>query len=294
MRNVAYTALAILLVASFAPAMDKEAGSTSVSPHYGTKGGYIVEDIFTDVSLIGGSYYGLAIKDDTTNSIWVSSWGLEEVFEFTMDTGSMTGNSWTFSASDCDMDDMAYVPYSGGGQWLGGNYGPSWVSAWNEGGTFLDSFDGDAGWERVYGVAVSDDYDMVYASDALSTISEMGYGSYDGNPSNPVSWTTFSFDGVFGLAVYEDLLFAFCAYTIGFENIFIFQLDGSGVPDPTPIWSCAFMETGADSGGGIDYDGTNLYVMPQNEYLYKCSINYPDPFPNVQPTSIGVIKAMFN
>ncbi len=283
MRYALICVIVIALSASFAFANVKTADGSSGHPDAFSKGTYTV--VASNLGLTYAGYYGLALKRNETDSIWVSSWGDTTVYEHLKSDLSATGTTWTFDPAQCDMDDLGWI--SGFNQWLGGGYtGTPWFCFFEQDGTYIWDVNPPSGWDRVMGVAGSDKYDMIYCSMG----DELGYGAYDGDPGNFAGWTTTTTTSCYGLASWNDYLIVFCGL-IGEDNIFFYPLDSSGVPDTSsPYWSCEFDEEDTTSGGSIDFDGTYLYVMPQNGGLYKLD---PDITVGIESASLGEIKASF-
>ena len=90
------------------------------------------------------------------------------------------------------------------------------------------------------------------------------------------------------MAVYGDFLFL-CNGEIGTDNLFIFEINSDGSVNLTPVWSAEFTEIGDGANGAIDYDGTYLYVYPQNDLVYKLDIDWV----SLEHTTWGQIKAEF-
>jgi len=236
------------------------------------------------------SSYGLAIMDDQTNSIWISNYGLLKNNEFDMSTGGATGNTFSITGG-VDPDDQGYCSYGGTtpSQFFFGNWSSSYVAVFDVSTTesavyYRGNIGGPAGWSTVCGVDAG--HDNMYVSCFFAD--EIGWGAYTGTESS-VTWTTADFDAVSGMAVWEDYLFV-CCQIEGADNIFIFQLNADGSPDMTPVWSCNFTHSSA-SAGGIDYDGSYLWLYPQNDNLFKLDIDW---FPEaLDRQTWGAIKSSF-
>ncbi len=148
-----------------------------------------------------------------------------------------------------------------------GDYAASMFAVFAEDGSWVCNIDGPAGWSKI--MAMGAGYGMVYAG----ANGEIGWGAYTGTKT-AVTWTTVTYASVYGLAVWENLLFVACGIDDA-DNIFIHTIAGDGTPSTEPVWSCQFTEN-TEVNGGIDYDGEFLWVYPQQDYLYKLSIDW-DP-----------------
>ncbi|MBD3276787.1 MAG: hypothetical protein GF388_00655 [Candidatus Aegiribacteria sp.] len=269
----------VIAMSLFAGARTGAGGTNPSGPYRGT---ITLEEMFP-VGLTGS--YGLSIKDNVANSIWISNWGDLINIEFDMTTGSQTGTTWDIT-NGIDPDDSGYGMYGGTGQWFFGDWTFSNIGVFEEGGTYLKSIAGPGGgWTTVTGVAPAPDHDMLYCSDFHP--GEIAWGSYTGTESS-VTWTTETFASVSGMSVWGDYIFMCCQIT-GADNIFIFEINGDGSINMTPVWSAEFVLEDMSGAGGIDYDGTYLWLYPQNTSLYKLSIDF-DPGA-LENATWGQIKA---
>ncbi|PIE52466.1 hypothetical protein CSA37_06675 [Candidatus Fermentibacteria bacterium] len=236
-----------------------------------------------------GSAYGLAIMTETPNSIWISQYTPAQINEFDMATGTATGNTWAINGG-VDADDMGYCEYSGSpNQLFFGHWEDSWIQVYDvsdtESACYLrGNISGPSAWSRVCGVDAG--HGMLYASDFFTN--EIAWGPYTGTETT-VSWTTAPFNSVSGVAVWGDYLFV-CTQETGTDNIFIMEINADGSPSTTPVWSCSFSESSSGPNGGIDYDGTHLWVYPQNENLFELEIDWVS---SLQRNSWGAIKSSF-
>lgn len=273
--------LLILSVVAFAA--ERAGGTGSQNPWPSTRGSYTVDDV-----LAGGlsGTYGMAIKDNVANSIWLLNYTDMLDYEYDMAGGSATGNSWAISGG-VDPDDQAYCEYGTGNQWFMTDYSGSWFGVFAEDGTFLRNIDGPATYQNLFGIGAG--HGMVYLGSPNESV--LAWGAYTGTETT-ISWTgEMAYESVYGLAVYGDYLFVACGIE-GADNMFIHEIATDGTPSATPVWSCTFMENATmDVNGGIDYDGTNLWVYPQNDFLYKLTIDW-DPQALDSDTWAG-IKASF-
>lgn len=257
----------LLVISVVAFAAERVGGSGSQNPWPSTRGTYTVDDIMAgDLS----ATYGMAIKDNVANSIWLLNYTDMLNYEYDMVGGSATGNSWAISGG-VDPDDQAYCEYSSGNQWFMTNYDPSFFAVFAEDGTFLRNIDGPASWGKIFGCGAG--HGHIYLGDGASG-GTLAWGAYTGTEST-ITWTgEMAYELVYGLAVYGDYLFVACGIE-GADNMFIHDIAADGTPSATPIWSCTFLENATmEVNGGIDYDGTNLWVYPQNDYLYKLTIDW--------------------
>ncbi len=259
--RIVISALLILAVAASATV---RVGGYGGSNQWESRGTYSVVDV-----LAGGlTYsYGLAIKDTEANSIWILNWGEYFNYEFEMSSGSMTGTSWELNGGE-DCDDQAFVENAGGGQWLVTDWVSSMFSVYQEDGTFSANITGPAGYTNLFGIGASDSY--VYVGSPNEA--KLAWGAYTGTESS-ITWTDMDYAGsIYGLAVHDGFLFVSCGGE-GVTNLFIHAINGDGSPVATPEWSCMFTDE-VEANGGIDYDGTYLWLYPQNTFLYKLDIDW--------------------
>ncbi len=262
MRLLGYVLL-IIAVSAFATV---KTGGTGMPNPWASNGTYTVEDL-----IAGGlsATYGMAIKDNAANSIWLLNYTDMLNYEYDMVGGSTTGTTWAITGG-VDPDDQAFCEYGTGNQWFMTDYSGSWFGVFAEDGTFLRNIDGPAGYTNLFGVGAG--HDMIYLGSPNESV--LAWGAYTGTEST-ITWTgEMAYESVYGLAVWGDYLFVACGieYT---DNIFIHEIAADGTPGASPVWSCAFLESPAgDVNGGIDYDGTYLWVYPQNDNLYKLSIDW--------------------
>ncbi|HOF66301.1 MAG TPA: hypothetical protein PLX54_00105 [Candidatus Fermentibacter daniensis] len=278
-------ALALMMLVTAVSFADKVGtpGSNEPASH---RGSYTVAATYSPGL---SSSYGLAIRDDVENSIWISNYNTLLNYEFNMATGGATGTTWAIS-SGVDPDDQGYCEYTSTlGQFFFGHWASSMIAVYDG----LDTqpsashklnIAGPAGWSCVCGVDAG--HGNLYASDFFSD--QLAWGPYTGVETS-VTWSTAPFNTISGLAVYEDYLFA-CTQDPGVDNIFIFELNADGSPNMTPVWSCIFTEDPEGPNGGLDFDGQYLWVYPQNGNLYKLEIDF---FGDLQSDTWGAIKASF-
>lgn len=256
--------LSVIALSVFASARTGGGGSNPSAPCRGT---FTLEEVFSvDLS----SSWGLAIQDNVPYSIWISSWSDLINTEFDMYTGSQTGSTWDIT-DDIDPDDQGYGEYSGGNQWFFGDWTFSNIGVFEEDGTYLKSIAGPGGdWLVVAGVAPGPEHDMLYCSDFYA--GEIAWGTYTGTESS-VSWTTETYASVSGMSVWGEYLFICCQITDA-DNVFIHEINSDGSVDMIPVWSGQFILEDMIVAGGIDYDGTYLWLYPQSTSLYKLSIDW--------------------
>lgn len=243
------------------------------------RGWYTVEAV-----LVGGmdGAYGLAIQDDVTNSIWISEWDVPMNIEYSMQYGSATGNSFAITEG-VDPDDAGFCEYASGDQFFFGHWGSSAAGIFDTSGEFFRFLDGPTSWDRICGIGAGGGF--LYASSFMAD--EIAWAAYTGTESS-VTWTTATFASVSGMSVWGDYLFVCCQIT-GADNLFIFQINGDGSVNMTPIWSCEFIEEDMSAAGGIDFDGSYVYLFPQNTYLYKLDIDWAPGA--LEQSTWGAIKA---
>ncbi len=280
-RKMKISALLLVCLAAASFAAIRTGGQpTSSNPFHGN-GTYTVVN-----TLIGGltQSYGMTIQDDVSNSIWISNWGTTTNAEYSMSTGSPTGTSWLIE--EIDADDQGYCEYSGGNQFLIGDWTFSNLGVFNVDGVLLRSIPGPTGaWETVTGICAGGN--MMYISDFHAD--EVAWGGYTGSEST-ISWTTAPFDNVAGMAYWGGYIFMTCQ-TVGSDNTFIFATNSDGSINMTPVWSCEFVEEDMEGAGSIDYDGEYLYLYPQNTFVYILDIDW-DP-QALTPSTWANIKASF-
>lgn len=259
--RIVISALLILAVAASATV---RVGGFGASGTWESRGSYTVVDV-----LAGGlaSSYGLAIKDTEANSIWILNWGDVYNYEFEMSSGSMTGGSWEITGG-VDGDDQAFAEYTGGAQWFITDYATSMFAIYQEDGTHVMNMDGPVGYTNLFGIGASDSYIYVGSPNE----GKLAWGAYTGTESS-ITWTDIDYaTSIYGLAVHDGFLFVACGGE-GITNLFIHAINADGSPVATPEWSCMFTEE-VEANGGIDYDGTYLWVYPQNTFLYKLEIDW--------------------
>ncbi|OPL18998.1 MAG: hypothetical protein AVO35_03470 [Candidatus Aegiribacteria sp. MLS_C] len=272
-----YAILAMMMVTLALTASDRTAGMNVGNDFGGANGTYTI------VSQIAGGLttsYGLAIKDNVTNSIWILNWSDMVNYEFEKDTGDPTGNSWAITGG-VDPDDQAYELYGGNGQWVMTDYGSSFFSVFDEDGTFNRNIDGPAGYTNLFGIGAG--YGHMYVGSPNE--SKLAWGAYTGSETT-ITWSEMDYESVYGLAVWGNYLFV----AMGLEstvNIAIHELASDGTPGATPVWSTIFFE--APVNGGIDYDGEYLYIYPQNDYIYVLDIDFTPGA--LEQSTWGSIKA---
>ena len=276
------TAAVILLCLTLAAFASVRTGGGDVRNPISTDGTYTVVNIFA-----GGlaSTYGLAIQDDVTNSIWLSNWGDVTNYEYSMATGSATGTTWAIT-DGIDPDDQGYCEYTAGNQFFFGDWTYSNIGVYSDAGTYLKNIVGPVSWDTVTGVCAGGD--MLYCSDFH--VDEVAWGTYTGSEST-VTWTTATFENVAGMAIYGEYIFMTCQMDLGVDNTFIFHVNPDGSINMTPVWSCEFMEEDMTSAGSIEWDGTYLWLYPQNTFLYQVDIDWVPGA--LDQSTWGGIKAEF-
>lgn len=280
MKKVVFLLLCLALTLSAADRV-VESGSGSGATAF-EKGTYTVVSSFDPD--MASSAYGMAIQDNVADRLWIASWGDSYTYEYDMSTGFATGNSWEIT-NDIDGDDMGWCDYSAGAQFLIGDYTFSNIGVFDASGVWMKALAGPASFANVFPVAVG--HDMIYSDRS----GEMAWGSYTGTESS-ITWTvvTSPVPSSYGMAVWGDYLFL-CNGEIGTDNVFIFEINSDGSVNLAPVWSTEFTEIGDGANGAIDYDGTYLYVYPQNDFVYTLDINWtPSALEN---STWGQIKAEF-
>ncbi len=259
--------ISLLLIAAVAVSADVKTGGTGMPNPWSSNGTYTIEDILAgDLA----NSYGMAIKTNATNSIWILNWSTMLNVEFDMVGGSPTGTTWAITGG-VDPDDQGYCEFTGGNQWFMTDYSGSWFGVFAEDGTFIRNIDGPSGYTNLFGIDAG--HDMIYVGSPNE--SKLAWGAYTGSETT-ISWSSMDYESVYGLAVWGDYLFVACGVESA-DNIFIHSIASDGTPSASPVWSCNFAESASASvNGGIDYDGTYLWVYPQNDFLYKLSIDW-DP-----------------
>lgn len=276
-----YAFFALMILAVALSASVRVGGSSGQSGQWPVRGSYTIVRQMT-----GGlsASYGLAIKTTVPNSIWILNWSDMANYEFEIDSGDPTGNSWDITGG-VDPDDQAFCEYTGGAQWFMTDYSTSFFAVFEEDGTFMHNIDGPAGYTNLFGVGAG--YDHIYLGSPNDD--KLAWGSYTGSETS-ITWSDIGYDGkaIYGLAVWENYLFVATSDEAD-VNIIIHQLNPDGSPDPTPVWSTIFFE--APVNGGIDYDGEYLYIYPQNDYIYVLDIDFEPAA--LQQSTWGNIKSAF-
>ncbi len=275
MKKVAFLLLCLALTVS---AADRFIESGSSTPAF-VKGTYTIVTSFDPD--MPGSAYGMALKDDVANSMWIACWGDGFTYEFDISTGFATGNSWEITNS-IDADDLGFCEYGSGNQYFIGDYTFSNIGVFDDSGVWVKALAGPASFANVFPIAAG--HDMIYSERG----DEIAWGSYTGTESS-VTWTVevSPIASGYGMAVYGDYLFA-CSGVLGEENLLIFDINADGSLNLTPVWSTEFTE--ATPNGAIDYDGTYLYLYPQNDFVYTLDIDWTGALEN---STWGQIKAEF-
>lgn len=276
MKLLVFAILTLAVAASAAVRV----GGTGAPNLWSSRGSYEVE-----ATLAGGltASYGLAIKTNVPNSIWILNWNEMMNYEFDMIVGN-PGDSWPITGG-VDPDDQAYAEYAVGNQWLLTDYVSSMFAVFEEDGTHIANIPGPAGASKLFGIGAGNGY--VYVGAASESF--LAWGPYTGTETT-VTWEgQIPYSSVYGLAVWGNYLFVACGI-IGDDNIFIHELNPDGSPNPDPVWSTVFFDED-QANGGIDYDGEYLWLYPQNTFLYKLSIDF-DP-QSLQAGSWGSVKASF-
>jgi hypothetical protein len=275
------TLLVVLLTVAVAASASVRTGGSQTPNPWSCNGTYTVEE-----TLVGGltTSYGLAIKDNVANSIWILNWGDMINYEFDMVSGSSLGQ-WDITGG-VDPDDQAYAEFTSGNQFFMTDYAAPFFAVFEEDGTFIHNIDGPATYTNLFGIGVGND--MVYLGSPNEDVLAWG-GPYTGTETSIATWDEMAYESVYGLAVWGDYLFVACGLE-GVDNMFIHSLDAAGVPSASPVWSAMFVEA-ASVNGGIDYDGQYLWVYPQNDFLYKLSIDWTPGA--LDQGTWGSIKATF-
>ncbi|MCK4504455.1 MAG: hypothetical protein KAW14_02460 [Candidatus Aegiribacteria sp.] len=280
MKKVALLLLCLAFAVSATERINYGSGSAGESSLI--KGSYVLLESYS-VEVAAG--FGMAIKDDVANSIWISDWSDCFNYEFDMTNGNPTGDGWDIT-DGIDADDMGYCEYGSGNQFFFGDYTFSNIGVFSDAGAYVKSIDGPGGWANVFGMGAG--HDMLYCARS----SEIAWGSYTGTETE-VTWTVEAVPaGIYGLAVYGDNLFLCNSVdTPGEDNIFIYDINADGSVNLTPVWSCEFTENSNSTNGGIDWDGTYLWIYPQQDMLYKLDIDWVPG--SLENTTWGQIKADF-
>ncbi len=233
------------------------------------------------------SAYGMKIQTSETDRLWISSWGDLKNYQFDMTTGSQTGTEFDIT-NGIDADGQGYCDYAAGGQFFFGDWTFSNIGVFDEAGTYLKSIAGPGGaWTVVTGVDAGNG--MLYAADFRTAANEIGWADYDGSQSS-VTWTTATFNSVSGMTAYGDYLIVCCQITSA-DNIFVLPINPDGSVNTTPVWSGEFVLEDMDGAGDIDFDGTYLWLYPQNTNLYQLTIDFT--FAALEASTWSQIKTSF-
>jgi hypothetical protein len=249
--------------------------------------------------------YGLGIKYEGigAGNIWITDWSDGDpvdsgLYEFNRSGAQQSG---FIPAIDVDStQDCAYMIDDD--LWAVGYYNGSYVDFYDDSG-YLNSVDGPAGWDIVWGVAYSnDENDLIY----VGQDDVIAYGTFV-DPDTPITWTELSIGAgagrVSGLGYYAPLeRTSYGRYLFGVVRtttaaVYVWNVNDAGVPqvaEPAYILDISpFLASGGSGTGGCAWDGEHLWVLDQftPDYVLEFDLGLDDT--NIEPMSLGNIKASF-
>lgn len=254
---------------------------------------------------LSGAGFGLGIKYEGigAGNIWIADFADGDpvdngLYEFdrsgTLQSGYIPARD-VDSTQDCTYlidDDL----------WAVGYYTGSYVDFYDDSG-YLNTVDGPAGWDSVWGVAYSnDDNNVMY----LGQTDLIAYGTFT-DPDTPITWTELSIGAgagkPSGLGYYAPSRTAEGRYLFGTVRtsgscaVYVWNVNDAGVPqvaEPAYILDISpFLFSGGSGTGGCAWDGEHLWVLDQYtpDYVLEFDLGLDDT--NVAPASLGGIKASF-
>jgi len=251
-----------------------------------------------------GNAYGLGIEYDGVGAgnIWITEW--TDTYGLYEHDRSGTLLSGFIPALDVDStQDCAYMVDDD--LWTVGYYTGSYVDFYDDSG-YLNTVDGPAGWDSIWGVAYSNDENkMIY----LGQTDVIAYGTFT-DPDTPITWTELSIgDGAgrtSGLGYYAPLdRTAYGRYLFGTVrtesacSVYVWNVNDAGVPlvaEPAYILDISFyLASGGSGTGGCEWDGEHLWVLDQPDaaadMVLEFDLGLDDT--SIEPLSLGGIKASF-
>jgi hypothetical protein len=247
---------------------------------------------------------GIAYEGIGAGNLWITDWGAEYGFyEHGRDGTQLPG--FIPAMDDGSTQDCAYIIEDE--YWVVGYYYDNRVDFYDDAG-LLDAQDGPAGWGEPWGVAYSNDENMLIY---LGSSDQIAYGAYT-DPGTAISWTildlpagTGNFTGLGyyypeGRSDFGKYLFGIARVSDPWTNtLFVWDVDGSGVPDvdnPAYTFDMNPYLVPADEDGavaGIEWDGEHLWVLDQADPDYVTEFDLGISGVSITPMSLGNIKASF-
>jgi hypothetical protein len=253
--------------------------------------------------------FGLAYRD---NEIFVACWNYYEpwytnLFVYDLD-GNYQGEHFAAGFDDIDISGIDWKSDSdhGGEGWYGGGRQAPDMYLIAEDGSSYDYFAGPPNFTRMYGVAHNPDNDMLYVSDFMSGWA--GWGYLDGS-GHVTSWTEEAVGLTYSAMKYASvgrsnyLMAIYRDAGYQYHELHIFTLNSNG--EPRNIYSPDITIEFGDAFyylGDFDYDGDYMWLLDQNKegegttLDFVAQIDLPgfdDGIVNIQPASLGSIKAQF-
>ena len=258
--------------------------------------------------------FGLAWKDDL---IYVQSWNPDTVWEvppwFTNlyiynESGNYQGTQFSSDLDDIDCSGVDWKgdsDHGGVGWYMGGRREATMYFTAEDGSSYTD-FAGPSNFDRMYGVAHNPDNDMLYVSD--DSTGWAGWGYLDGS-GLVTSWTQENVGFMYCAMKYGSvgrsnyLMAIFREYGVyNYSQLHIYTLHSDG--EPRDIYVPDIIIDFGDYfyyPGDFCYDGEYMWLLDQNKdgaggLDYVAQIDLPgfsDGIVNIQPASLGNIKAQF-
>jgi hypothetical protein len=253
-----------------------------------------------------GAAFGLGIEYEGigAGNIWITDFADGDpvdngLYEFNRSGVQQSG---FIPAIDVDStQDCAYIIDDD--LWAVGYYTGSYVDFYDDS-VYLNTVDGPAGWDSVWGVAYSnDENNMLY----VGHTDLIAYGTFT-DPDTPITWHELSIGTdvgtASGLGYYAPggrtaegrYLFGAVRTTTSCA-VYVWNVNDAGVPEvaePAYILDISpFLASGGSGAGGCEWDGEHLWVLDQfdPDYVLEFDLGLDDT--NIAPLSLGGIKASF-
>jgi hypothetical protein len=250
--------------------------------------------------------YGIAIKDvGGTRYIWGGNWEPSTLTAVEYDVyGNLTGNSF-YVGDYCDPDDMCYISsdtdIGANDSLLMGDYGDLKPS-----GNLLDIFDNigttptHRDWSipaltQIMGVAYAPEFNTVYMSDYVDIV----WGTL--TSTTYTSGGSVSGSNVSGLAYIPEEAKTHPPLLVAISKdmwLSIYELSASdgSIVGIWNGWDQITLPSGIQTSGGCEWGGDYLWIVDQesgNDACITLGLEGISNNVNIQPTSLGNIKAMF-
>jgi hypothetical protein len=251
-----------------------------------------------------GNAYGLGIKYEGigAGNIWITEW--TDTYGFYEHDRSGNLLAGYIPARDVDStQDCAYMIDDD--LWVVGYYTGSYIDFYDDT-DYVNTIDGPAGWENVWGVAYSNDENNILY---LGQTDVIAYGTFT-DPDTPITWHELPIGTdvgrASGLGYYapggrtaEGRYLFGTVRTASSCAVYVWNVNDAGVPqvaEPAYILDIsAFLGSGGSGSGGCEWDGEHLWVLDQppegQDYVSEFDLGLDDT--NIAPMSLGGIKATF-